>query len=303
MGKIDKLQRQILNVNANFIDAISKTTRKYNIEILPDELEDVYPSNVVFDKDGNVHEIIADIRKCWKREDTILALFGIECQTSVDKTMVYRIMEYDAAKYLEQAKKDPDECRQVVTFVLNFGKSRWNGPTTLRECVKYVKGTASQLSPLANDYKIYVIDVCDLTLEEIEPMKSDFRFYATLHYNLCHPDEPITYPAVRDGELAHNYVNVLSSGKIDIPAKTLEQGGFQMSQLFDEYAAYRTNLLITKSREEGIKEGIEKGIEKGERKRERAFAQRLSEKGYSIAAIADLLGETEETIEGLLIQD
>ena len=72
-----------------------------------------------------------------------------------------------------------------------------------------------------------------------------------------------------------------------------------MSQLFDEYAAYRTNLLITKSREEGIKEGIEKG----ERKRERAFAQRLSEKGYSIAAIADLLGETEETIESLLTQD
>ena len=76
-----------------------------------------------------------------------------------------------------------------------------------------------------------------------------------------------------------------------------------MSQLFDEYAAYRTNLLITKSREEGIKEGIEKGIEKGERKRERAFAQRLSEKGYSIAAIADLLDETEEAIEGWLTQE
>ena len=80
-----------------------------------------------------------------------------------------------------------------------------------------------------------------------------------------------------------------------------------MSQLFDEYAAYRTNLLITKSREEGIKEGFEKGfkegIEKGERKRERAFAQRLSEKGYSIAAIADLLDETEEAIEGWLTQE
>ena len=80
-----------------------------------------------------------------------------------------------------------------------------------------------------------------------------------------------------------------------------------MSQLFDEYAAYRTNLLITKRREEGIKEGFEKGvkegIEKGERKRERAFAQRLSEKGYSIAAIADLLDETEEAIEGWLTQE
>ncbi len=72
-----------------------------------------------------------------------------------------------------------------------------------------------------------------------------------------------------------------------------------MSQLFDEYAAYRTNLLITKSREEGIKEGIEKG----ERKRERAFAQKLSEKGYSIAAIANLLDETEEAIEGWLTQE
>ncbi len=88
-----------------------------------------------------------------------------------------------------------------------------------------------------------------------------------------------------------------------------------MSQLFDEYAAYRTNLLITKSHEEGIKEGFEKGfkegfekgfkegIEKGERKRERAFAQRLSEKGYSIAAIANLLDETEEAIEGWLTQE
>ena len=72
-----------------------------------------------------------------------------------------------------------------------------------------------------------------------------------------------------------------------------------MSQLFDEYAAYRTNLLITKSREEGREEGRKEG--RLENKRE--MVQKLSEKGYSIAAIADLLDETEEAIEGWLTQE
>ena len=318
LGQIDKLQRQVLNVNENFVDAISKETRKYGIEIDANDLEDVYPSNVVVGNDGSAREIVADVRKFWKSKDALIALFGIESQTSVDRTMVVRIMEYDAAKYKEQVKKNPNECRPVITFVLNFGKKPWNGPTTLREFVKFVEGTEDNLLPLFNDFRIHVIYICELTLEEIEQMPSDFRFYATFHYNLNHPDEQITYPAVQDGELAHNYVNVLSNGQIDLPVETLEQGGFQMNQLFEEYAARREELLMLKNREEGRKEGREEGRKEGrlegreearEEMRKEAriktqkSAKKMSEKGYSIEVIADLLDESEETIEAWLSQE
>ena len=298
MGQIDKLQRQILNVNENFVDAISKETRKYGIEIKADDLEDVYPSNVVVDKDGNAHEVVGDVRKFWKSKGTILALLGIESQTSVDKKMPPRVMQYDSSKYLEQLKKNPGECRPVITFVLNFSKKPWDGPRSLRECVTFAEGTEETLLPLFNDFTIHVINMCELTLEEIEQMPSDLRFYATFHYNLRRPDVRVTYPSVRDPELARVYVKTLTNDQIDIPIEILEEGGFQMNELYQEYAAYLTKQLIDRKTKEAREEALEEARIKTQKS-----AKRMSEKGYSIEVIADLLGETEETIEALLTQE
>ena len=71
-----------------------------------------------------------------------------------------------------------------------------------------------------------------------------------------------------------------------------------MQELFEEYAAYRTKQLIDRKTEEAREE-----MRKEARIKTQKSAKKMSEKGYSIEVIADLLDESEETIEAWLSQE
>ena len=79
-----------------------------------------------------------------------------------------------------------------------------------------------------------------------------------------------------------------------------------MRELFEEYAAYHTKQLIDRKTEEAREEALEEALEEAREKariKTQKSAKRMSEKGYSIEVIADLLDESEETIEAWLSQE
>lgn len=84
--------------------------------------------------DGTLHEQERDVAMYWVREGKIQALIGLEPQTGVDEDMPLRICSYDGASYKSQLlQKDLDYRYPVVTLVLYFGESPWNGGSCLTE--------------------------------------------------------------------------------------------------------------------------------------------------------------------------
>ena len=66
-----------------------------------------------------------------------------------------------------------------------------------------------------------------------------------------------------------------------------------MQELFEEYSAYHTKRMLAQKREEAYAEGLEEEMLKSQR----TIAQRMSNKGFPIEEIADVLEESEETIK------
>ena len=304
MGERDILHRQILRVPENFADASGLKLKKYGIKIDPKGLKVVYPYESYLDEKGKNRETIGDMRMLWTYElngvEVDIALVGIETQTSVDWAMVPRIMRYEAQGYLNQTKDNPrQKCRPVIMIVLYFGEKPWNGPTTLRETIEYAEGTEDILSPLVSDYKIHIVDFHDVTLEEIEAMPSDFRFYATVHYNLLHLHNQVPLPAVKDPELALKYVDLYNDGELELDAdfalEKLSQGGCAMNELFKQFIAYEQGVALDQRYEEGREEGRQQ-----ERKE---LAHKLLENGLPSYKIAEILDVAQATVDAWLSEN
>lgn len=137
-------------------------------------------------------EQIRDWKKLWTAGQTSFCLFGIENQSTIDKDMVFRVLNYDAADYNaqlrmrdeeEKFKKNlkennksltTDEIRAlmhkqfgtillsemgfkripVLTIVLYFGDTPWTGPFTIHDSVEY---NDPELLAALPEYKITVL--------------------------------------------------------------------------------------------------------------------------------------------------
>ncbi|MBP5554070.1 MAG: Rpn family recombination-promoting nuclease/putative transposase [Lachnospiraceae bacterium] len=75
-------------------------------------------------EDGRIHESERDVAKHWIDGDAMLAIYGIENQTSVDRLMPFRVIGYDGASYKSQLISDNKKIVPVITIVLYFGKEK-----------------------------------------------------------------------------------------------------------------------------------------------------------------------------------
>ena len=162
--------------------------------IKPDDLEDVRVFSQYKTDDSKLHEQERDVLKLWKGHGINLAFMGIENQTNPNKDMPFRVIGYDGATYrsqlLEKETKSVDgenkkvykkERYPVITVVLYMGKDKWNYPNNLVECFNPElpdDDITSVMKEYISDYKINVFDIGDMSLEEIEVFKSDFKMIA-----------------------------------------------------------------------------------------------------------------------------
>ena len=64
--------------------------------------------------DEKVHELERDIAKYWKDGEVEVAICGIENQSSVEKYMPFRVMEYDGIAYRSQLQKNRKEKIKII---------------------------------------------------------------------------------------------------------------------------------------------------------------------------------------------
>ena len=82
-------------------------------------------------------------------------IIGVEHQSTFDKNMIFRILNYDATTYINQVESKK-EVYPVGSFVFYTGDEEWNLPETLKETLKSIP---SEMEPYINDWRLPVVDL------------------------------------------------------------------------------------------------------------------------------------------------
>lgn len=175
MGEKDITEKILEDHNDVFADIINGLVFAGEQKILAESLENTAVHSQYKADDEKVHELERDIAKYWKDGEVELAICGIENQSSVEKYMPFRVMEYDGTAYRSQLQKSRKEILPVMTIVLYYGtEHHWYAKKNIKALMKIPDGMEKYI----NDYKIQIFEVAWLTEEEIEKFQSDFRIVA-----------------------------------------------------------------------------------------------------------------------------
>ena len=93
------------------------------------------------------------VRKAGIHGDYVI--IGVEHQSTFDKNMIFRILNYDATTYINQVESKK-EVYPVGSFVFYTGDEEWNLPETLKETLKSIP---SEMEPYINDWRLPVVDL------------------------------------------------------------------------------------------------------------------------------------------------
>ena len=89
------------------------------------------------------------VRKAGSHGDYVI--IGVEHQSTFDKNMIFRILNYDATTYINQVESKK-EVYPVGSFVFYTGDEEWKLPETL-------KSIPSEMEPNINDWRLPVVDL------------------------------------------------------------------------------------------------------------------------------------------------
>ncbi len=93
------------------------------------------------------------VRKAGIHGDYVI--IGVEHQSTFDKNMIFRILNYDATTYINQVESKK-EVYPVGSFVFYTGDEEWKLPETLKETLKSIP---SEMEPYINDWRLSVVDL------------------------------------------------------------------------------------------------------------------------------------------------
>ena len=81
-------------------------------------------------------------------------IIGVEHQSTLDKNMIIRILNYDAQLYINQVESGK-EVRPVGSFVFYMGDKEWTYPKSLKESLKI----PPEMKDYINDWKLPVLEL------------------------------------------------------------------------------------------------------------------------------------------------
>lgn len=90
-------------------------------------------------------------------------IIGVEHQSTFDKNMIFRILNYDATTYINQVESKK-EVYPVGSFVFYTGDEEWKLLETLKETLKSIP---SEMEPNINDWRLPVVDLITMDARKL----------------------------------------------------------------------------------------------------------------------------------------
>ena len=246
MGEKDITEKLFEDYNDVFADIINVLLFDGKELVHEDELENAQTVSG-YKIDGRIHEQERDVAKYWKDGSVRIAMLGFENQTVIDRLMPLRVLAYDGEGYKAQLVGKVKKNFPVVTMVLYFGETPWNGPTSLKECLKI----HPELDPYVTDYRINVFDIGRLSPETVAKFKSDFRIVADYFVQM---NQKGTYDPSHDTiKHVHEVLQLMSTlTDFEWPQETEEE-----KEKGARISMYDT---VRKMKNEGVVEGVVKTL-------------------------------------------
>lgn len=278
MGQKDKAEKLLEDYPDVFADIINVLIYDGKQVIRPEELSETKVRSQYKAADDTLHEQERDILKVWKKGEDYKIIFGIENQTSADKTMSFRIMGYDGASYRSQlldSEEHHKELCKVKTLELYFGNKRWNVSKELKDTFN----KTCNIKDTSDNYKINVFEIAYLTEEQINMFQIDFGIIADYFvkrrkgYKTIENHKPIKHV---DEMLKFMQIFAEDNRFLKLGVEKDEKGEVTMCTILDA--------------------AINEGIAQGEALKLIMLVQKKMKKGKSMSKIADDLEEDEIVI-------
>ena len=173
-------------------------------------------------------------------------IIGVEHQSTLDKNMIIRILNYDAQLYINQVESGK-EVRPVGSFVFYTGDKEWTYPKSLKESLK----VPPEMEDYINDWKLPVLE-----LQKMDPqiLKSKrLKEVVEISQSMLEGD----YEKLRTNRMisVENYKMAAILTHTDIKEEDLPEGDeINMCKAMDQ--------LFQRFENQGIEKGEAIGIEK-----------------------------------------
>ena len=173
-------------------------------------------------------------------------IIGVEHQSTLDKNMIIRILNYDAQLYINQVESGK-EVRPVGSFVFYTGDKEWTYPKSLKESLKI----PPEMKDYINDWKLPVLE-----LQKMDPqiLKSKrLKEVVEISQSMLEGD----YEKLRTNRMisVENYKMASILTHTDIKEEDLPEGDeINMCKAMDQ--------LFQRFENQGIEKGEAIGIEK-----------------------------------------
>lgn len=195
--KKDITAKNLIGENDVFADISNVNMFDGKQVILPEDLESVPTEGNYTDSGGKHHSMFRDVIKKVNKLGGCIAFIGFENQADINNIMPVRKMGYDYVSYMSQIKSimkknreagnaaftkmihDNQKLMPVATFVLYFGKDKWEKPLSLMDMLDISDADRPFWEELINDYRIRVIHMVKQSDKVISMYKSDFGVIAS----------------------------------------------------------------------------------------------------------------------------
>ena len=173
-------------------------------------------------------------------------IIGVEHQSTLDKNMIIRILNYDAQLYINQVESGK-EVRPVGSFVFYTGDKEWTYPKSLKESLK----VPPEMEDYINDWKLPVLELQNMDPQILKSKR--LKEVVEISQSMLKGD----YEKLRTNRMisVENYKMAAIFTHTDIKEEDLPEGDeINMCKAMDQ--------LFQRFENQGIEKGEAIGIEK-----------------------------------------
>ena len=173
-------------------------------------------------------------------------IIGVEHQSTLDKNMIIRILNYDAQLYINQVESGK-EVRPVGSFVFYTGDKEWTYPKSLKESLK----VPPEMEEYINDWKLPVLELQNMDPQILKSKR--LKEVVEINQSMLEGD----YEKLRTNRMisVENYKMASILTHTDIKEEDLPEGNkINMCKAMDQ--------LFQRFENQGIEKGETIGIEK-----------------------------------------
>ena len=232
-----------------------------------------------------------DLLKKQVKENKTVAVYGLELQSTIEKWMTLRMMEYDALTYTEMMKHQNLMCA-LISMVLYTGENRWSGSTRLSHLISIPE----QSKGIVEDYGMHLFHALDIDVSKLRnpEMIEFFMLFQDLHrlervaLFEKYKNVPPLNPEVVDA------VAVLSNCRDLERLVMVDKEGKKMCSNFDR--------IVKELKNEGRVEGLAEGKIEGVQAEKLQTIQRLCEMKVDLSIIACATALTVQQVSDVIVQ-